>query len=242
MFGFFPPGGAICCQHCLEYLLLLLLRSQTWLFRLPPTPFRNKSFCIDTHTVIASETCFPPKTCLYITVTHLPWSHWSHSHTAALHGEERKKEELSYNPGLGSWGVPVSAHSESTEWRGQQWGPMVTSSSRSSQAFLRHSEVTLLNVTLSFTKVFCIIWSFVCSMTFIFFLLFSGQMLFSGMAASKEVTVKTHTIPYVHVCWLGNHKVEKKCCILYRILLVCLTLIEHSMYQQIAFLLWAGRA
>lgn len=122
--GFFPLRRAICCQHSSEYLLLLLLSSQTWLFRIPPTHFWNKSFCIDRHTATASQPPFSPKR-LYITVTHLPWSN-----TAALQGEERKKEELSYKleTGQSPWGVQfLHTDSESTDGRGQQWGLTVTS-------------------------------------------------------------------------------------------------------------------
>lgn len=69
------------------------------------------------------------------------------------------------------------------------------------------------------TLVFCIIWGFFCSMTFNF-LLFPGQMLFSGMDVSKEMTVKTYATPYAYLCWPGNHKVEKKCCVLNSTLLM----------------------
>lgn len=70
------------------------------------------------------------------------------------------------------------------------------------------------------TLVFYITCGYLCSMTFNFFLHFSGQMLFSGMDVSKEMTVKTYATLYVHLCCPGNHKAEKKYCVLSSTLLM----------------------
>lgn len=123
LFGFHPPVGS--------YLLPSLLRKAA-----PFTPLAPEPECLG-HLLPTSGarasvlTLMQPLNLPFLQRLASPLQlHLSWSYATSLHGAERKREKLSYEPesGLSTWGIPVSIQRRGEHgWEGAVMGPYSSS-------------------------------------------------------------------------------------------------------------------